>query len=741
MPDALDLTPRAAAGESPEPPRPIRVMHVVDALLLAGMEYGVIKIANGMPADIAPSIGCLRFQAEVTKAVVEPRVHVVALEKPTRRNYGIILTLASLFRRERIDVVHSHNWQTYLYAVLGARLAGVPVVVHGEHGHDDLEPSSLRLWIKRRLAPLVTRFVAVSEGLEIELRQVWRIAPERVQFIPNGVDLQRFDPSADGLGVRHELGLTPEHEVVMNIGGLRRVKDHSTLIRAFARVHAARPQARLLIVGGTFHDGLERELLDLSASLGVSDATRLTGVRRDIVPLLAATDVYVNSSTYEGMSNTILEAMAMGRAVVATNVAGNARLVRDGENGLLTPPEDPESMAARILSLLEDAPRRHAVGVAARRYVERRHPMQGMIRAYADLYREAHDREWERRRGSARQAAKVFVSHTLASLGFPTLRRRAAPPGLAILTYHRVLPLHETRNYAYQSMVMPRDEFEAQIGHLVRKYRVLPFPEAVQRLRAGSLPPKALAVTFDDGYRDNYEHAWPILKRYGVPAIFFLVTDPIDRRERLWWDEVAEGIERLASRGVPEDRLPPMVRDALGAGWHQSPARAASRVVTRLNEAPRIVRIHAFQMLRACAETLPTDRDGLMLTWDDAREMIETGMHFGSHTRSHAFLDELSDAEVAREVRESTARIRQMLDPTSRWLAYPRRPAMTHGAALLARIGIEAAVSTEAGLNPPGTDSYMLRRIDAGYIRMRVGFSPAVLDAELSGLLQSLRGS
>jgi peptidoglycan/xylan/chitin deacetylase (PgdA/CDA1 family) len=440
------------------------------------------------------------------------------------------------------------------------------------------------------------------------------------------------------------------------------------------------------------------------------------------------------------MSNTILEAMAMGVAVVATNVTGNADLVRDGGTGILTPPANPEAMAASIRSLFEDPDRRHELGDAARRFVETDHRMDAMIRTYANLYLETHDRRWERRRSLPRQNAKALLSRSLTALGLPVVQRRVAPPGLAILTYHRVLPLHESRLYAHQGMVMPRDEFESQIGHLDRHYHVLPFPEAVERLKAQTLPPKALTITFDDGYRDNYEHAWPLLRKYGLPATFFLVTDPMDRKERLWWDEVVEAVFRIGSNGISEEWLEPRVRAALGTDFKMDPRPAAGRIVRLLNESPRAERVRAIQMLRECTGCTPEDRERLMMSWEEARAMLGSGMTFGSHTRTHAFLDELSDDEVASEVRWSTDRIRAMLDPASRWLAYPRRPAMAHGAAILAQAGIEAAVSTDAGLNPPGADLYTLRRIDAGYFSMRVGFDPAILDAELSGLYQRLRG-
>jgi sugar transferase (PEP-CTERM/EpsH1 system associated) len=372
--------------------RPIRVMHVVGSLALAGMEYGVIKVVNRLPERIQPSICCLRHQEEATRAVLDPRVPVVELRRSTHRNYALVGVLAALFRRERIDVVHSHNWLTYLYTVLGARLAGVPVVIHGEHGHDEAAAPARRLWGKRALKPWVTRFVAVSANIARELEVEWGIPSQRIACIPNGVDLQSFGGHLDGARVRRELGLGPGDEVVLNVGGIRPVKDHPTLIRAFAHARASRPSARLVLVGTDYDRGLLSGLESLASELGVRGDVRFTGVRRDIPDLLAASDLYVNSSLYEGMSNTILEAMATRKPVVATAVGGNVDLVREGVTGRLVPASNWKRMGDRIAELLADRERRTAMGAAARLHVEMRHGMASMVDAYASLYSDCFER-------------------------------------------------------------------------------------------------------------------------------------------------------------------------------------------------------------------------------------------------------------------------------------------------------------------------------------------------------------
>jgi sugar transferase (PEP-CTERM/EpsH1 system associated) len=725
-------------GREPAAGRPLRVVHVVNALELAGMEFGVIKVANRLdPERVRAGIVCLTYQAATTRTVTAPHVRVVALGVDPRRNWRLILSLARVFRSERAQVVHTHNWQTYLYAVLGARLAGVPVVVHGEHGRDTQASAGLRLLLKRAAAPLVTRFVAVSQHLGSEFIHDWRIAPERLTVIPNGVDLDTFRLDTPAEDLRRSLGLTSEHRVISNVGGLRKVKDHPTLIRAFARVHAGHPETRLVIVGSDRGPGLKEELVGLADSLHVTPAVLFAGVRHDIAAVLALTDVYVNSSTFEGMSNTILEAMAMGRPVVATAVGGNAELVVEGETGFLTPAGDDARMAERIEALLADDRLRAAMGRAARTRIERHHRMERMVSTYSDLYEETWERHQLRLRAPLGEWGKRALARAAVLSVVPTITRRLRPSTLTILTYHRVLPLHQASAYPLPGMVMPRDSFEAQIARLARHYHVLPLPEALERLRAHTLPPRAVVVTFDDGYRDNYEHAWPILRRFGLTATFFVVTDILDRTERLWWDEANDAARRL--RNGRFEHLPRFVQDALAEGRGRDPAIAGLRLVEALNRASRPERLQALDVLRVATGVGARDEHGLMMSWAEAREMARSGMTFGTHSRTHAFLDELTHDEVRREIAGSPERIAEMLDAPAPWLAWPRGRVMADSHELLRETGIQAAFSTEPGQNGPDADFAALRRIDAGYFRLNIGFDAAVFDTEMTGAPKHFR--
>ena len=383
-------------------------MHVVDMLVLSGMEYGVIKLLNRLdPARFTPMVCCLRSQADETKPLLCPSVSVFALGKRPGHDFGVIRRLAALLHRERVDIVHSHNWPTFFDAVVAATLARVPVLVHGEHGRENQAalPWRRRL-LSRFLARGVSRLVAVSRNISCELLDEWKVKPEWISEIPNGVDTEVFGQAYDLGALRRAFALTPENRVVMTIGGFRPVKDYPTLLRAFALLYRTMPEARLMLVGRSPDNHMQGQLETLANELGIREVVRFPGTRHDTPQLLALCDVYVNSSVYEGMSNTILEAMAARKPVVATAVGGTPDLVCDQLTGVLVPPGNDHALAERLEILLSDPARAQTMGAAGRERVLRNHSMARMIQAYSDLYEEMTCRGRDRGTGRAGSAQR-----------------------------------------------------------------------------------------------------------------------------------------------------------------------------------------------------------------------------------------------------------------------------------------------------------------------------------------------
>ncbi len=359
----------------------LHIVHVVNSLGVGGTENGVVNLVNGLADRFRHTV--VTLTPTITLAARLPAgTPVHTLDKRPGVDPRTIGRLAALLRRLRPDIVHSRNWATF-GAVVAARLAGVRTVVHGEHGRDAGDPDGLhprRRW-RRRLAPLVSRFVTVSDDLRRWLVEHVGVPTAKVTRIYNGVDTSRFFP-VDTSGRRWLAGSGPDEPVVGTVGRLDPVKDHAGLIQAFGRLAGDHPGARLLIVG---NGPCRRELETLAASLTPGRVT-FAGERGDVPELLRSMDVFALASLGEGISNTILEAMATGLPVVATAVGGNPELVEDGVNGALVPRRDPAALAAAIGRYLDDAHLRAVHGKASRERAMERFSLERMCAAYTALY-------------------------------------------------------------------------------------------------------------------------------------------------------------------------------------------------------------------------------------------------------------------------------------------------------------------------------------------------------------------
>jgi sugar transferase (PEP-CTERM/EpsH1 system associated) len=345
------------------------------------MEYGVIKLVNAIHRGRVQSAVCSTRTAD--PAIIRLlSADVPYYECGARRGNDprLVLSLWRLFRRFRPDIVHTHAWGTLIEGMIAAKLAGVPVIVHGEHGTLQTKPYQLR--IQRFAWGKVDRVLSVSSRLAERLARDVRFDPGRIHTIRNGVNLERFGPALREEG-RRELGLGDDVIAIGTVGRLVEVKDHPTLLRAFAQVASADSRTVLLLAGaGPLAAQLQRQATDL----GIDTRVRFLGHRDDIERVLAALDLFVLSSSSEGMSNTILEAMASGVAVVATHVGGADELVVDGETGLLVASSDAHALASALTRVCKDHVLRHGMARAGHRRAHEEFGLQRMIDGYENLY-------------------------------------------------------------------------------------------------------------------------------------------------------------------------------------------------------------------------------------------------------------------------------------------------------------------------------------------------------------------
>jgi sugar transferase (PEP-CTERM/EpsH1 system associated) len=361
--------------------RPVRTLHVIHHLQPGGMEYGLVKLVNGLAGGRIESLICSTSTADPAMArQLAPGVRLVGLTRRDGNDPLLVWQLYRLFRRERPDIVHTHAWGTLVEGLVAARLARVPVVMHGEHGTLQLKPYQVR--VQRWAWSRVDRLLSVSSRLAEKMSAAIGMPLERITVIRNGVDLSRFG-SVTRAEARREMGIGDDEVVIGHAGRLVPVKDQAALVHAAALLRDKGLAFRVLIAGdGPLRADLARQI----AELGLGDHVELLGHRGAVERFFAALDVYVLCSRSEGMPNTILEAMASGVPVVSTKVGGADELVVDGETGTLVPAGDVAGLCEALQRLVIERARRRAMGAAGQARVRAAFSVDAMVSAYQQCY-------------------------------------------------------------------------------------------------------------------------------------------------------------------------------------------------------------------------------------------------------------------------------------------------------------------------------------------------------------------
>jgi sugar transferase (PEP-CTERM/EpsH1 system associated) len=366
-------------------PERTRILYLNHCMAMGGIENMIVDFTRLLPrGEFEPHVGVFEGGGSLEAVLGEERVPVHPLHKREGIDPGLIWRLRRLLHRERIRVIHSHNYSAWLYACIAAR--GLRGMTHVHTEHSGVESFRRRYAAERWLSRFTTAVVAVSKHVHDVMIDEIRIAPRRVRLIYNGVDTTRFAPRAPVReAARRALGIAPDTVVIGIVARLAQVKNHEMLIRAFALLSGEPDsRARLVIVG----DGPERAALEqLTQELGIGGRVFFLGERRDTPELLSAFDLYSLTSISEGMNLTLLEAMASGLPVVATGVGGNTEIVREGETGHLVPSGDVESLHQRLRRLALDPGQRAQMGRAGRERVLRDFDQQAMMQHYLSLYR------------------------------------------------------------------------------------------------------------------------------------------------------------------------------------------------------------------------------------------------------------------------------------------------------------------------------------------------------------------
>lgn len=355
---------------------PIHVCHVLLSLRPGGLENGVVNVVNGLDARrFRSTVCCLQELGEFALRIADSRVEKYAMGLRGGNDLRLPLRLAWLFRSIGVDIVHTRNAEAGFYGIAAAKIGRIGAIVHSEHGRTFPEKPH-RAWLQRKLMSRIDGAFAVSETLRSDLIREIGIDESRIGVIYNGVNLQSFAASHD------RDGDAAREIVIGSVGRLVGVKNYSLMLRAFAALPRTL-RTRLLLVG----DGPMREELErLADDLAIAGRVEFAGHSEQVPLQLRKMDIFVLPSLSEGLSNTLMEAMASGVAAVASRVGGNPELISSGNTGLLFESQDQQGLTDCLAMLIGDPGRRQAMALAGAAKMRAQFSLPGMIERYENLY-------------------------------------------------------------------------------------------------------------------------------------------------------------------------------------------------------------------------------------------------------------------------------------------------------------------------------------------------------------------
>jgi glycosyltransferase involved in cell wall biosynthesis len=372
----------------------IRVMEMIDRPFLGGGQMTVLTLARNLDKDKFDVLVASEGEGLLVDELKKAGVRHIPVKIGKKTGFLGIKGLSDALRTNAVDILHTHGGIAGLYGRMAARRAGIPSIIHTIHGIHYLHYRNplakyASLILERRLSKFTDAVIFVSEsdlGKGLHLRLA---LPERARLIRNGVVLTALTPTFDPAAKRTELG-ADGGPLIVAVSRLHRQKGLVFLLRALPAVIRRRPDAKAAIVGG---GPLEARLEAESRDLGLGDRVVFLGERTDVAEILAAADLFVLPSLWEGLPYAVVEAAAAGRPIIASDIDGVREVIRNGKTGVLVPPGDSAKLAEAMIGLIESPARATTLAREARREIPPLYSIERMIQETEALYLELFRRQ------------------------------------------------------------------------------------------------------------------------------------------------------------------------------------------------------------------------------------------------------------------------------------------------------------------------------------------------------------
>jgi glycosyltransferase involved in cell wall biosynthesis len=377
---------------------PIRMLHIITRLIRGGADENTLYTVRGLDkrryvVDLAVGAGSELSELEPLEDVGVHYVAQLVRDPHPIKDVVALLRLAALIRRGRYQIVHTHTAKAGFLGRLAAAMVGSPTIIHTVHGvtfhaHLSRPQRWFYLGLERIAARFTHQFVAVGEDVRSTYVRSGIGSAPSYETIYSGMPLREYldageMTTAERTILRSELGFSPQHRVVVMAARLEPRKGHTYLFEAVQRLKPHHPELRVLILG---EGGIRTQLEAQCRVLQIDDCVHFLGHRHDLPRILAAADISVLTSLWEGLPRVLVQSAAVGRPILTFDVEGAWEVVRDGQNGFVVPSRDVDAFVNRLDTLLRERERAEALGNAGRAHVSDRWTVETMLDRLDDLY-------------------------------------------------------------------------------------------------------------------------------------------------------------------------------------------------------------------------------------------------------------------------------------------------------------------------------------------------------------------
>jgi glycosyltransferase involved in cell wall biosynthesis/peptidoglycan/xylan/chitin deacetylase (PgdA/CDA1 family) len=687
----------------------------------AGTEGQVMKLVRGLAPRHELNLIALRNTDWLTSAAPSLPCpvnvfHIGSLTQPS--GWLQVFKLYKHLRRSKPDVVHTFFPIANIFGVVCARLAGVGMVVASRRDFG-FWFTPVYLKATRFANKFATAIVCNAEQVKQLTIKAEGYPADRIEVISNGVEIDHLYRDAPDLALKARLGIPADHQVIAIVANFREVKRHDTVIRAAHILSQTRSDFSVLMIG-TDVPGLQLkdETFKLAQELGVRSIVHAYHAQDDMPECLSITNIGLNTSESEGLSNAVIEYMCARVPCIVSEGGGNIDLVQDGDTGLLFPVGDHEKLAAQLHRLLDDPAFGQRLAQNALNRVQREMSLPAVLNRFESFYQSK----------GLRTAVDLSVkptsimAHGLVSnaafglLSAPPLinraRRHVAQGGVTVFMYHDIGRDDEDVN-VWQ--VIKRGDFERQVDYLRQNYDLVSLDQACKAIAAGAQSERPMAtLTFDDGLKGNWLQLLPLMKSLDLPFSVYVATAHIKDQTSFWMDRIVNALQ------MSKDCMIDLRRHGMGTFLIE--AKYSSRSWSEISRLLDNLKLCPVEQCDAIADEIAAQikssstRPVLApLSLGELRELAASPLvTIGAHTHRHEVLTNLSSVDVEDTVGRSATLLEEWTGQKPMHFAYPCGLHDPRVRSVVEGMGFATAMSGHTGIWRPQDSRFAIPRIAVG---------------------------